>query len=151
TGGDPETLLTETLQTETRRLYFSPRLVSSWADACPLLSSVSPCGLFWPCCYPLMLAPQTKTTPQTTEKKRPLLQSMFLVWFSTRENFERRATFGDRLAKSDFCYLFQLSKSLFAVETIRHSFTNIFFASGPKFGVTLSVVCTGHGSLRSRH
>jgi hypothetical protein len=22
---------------------------------------------------------------------------MFLVWFSTRENFERRATFGDRL------------------------------------------------------
>src|SRR4029450_11576115 len=77
---------------------------------------------------------------------RPRLQSMFLVWFSSRENFERRATSGYRLAKTDFCHLFQLSESLFAVDTIRHSFTNIFFASGLKLSVTLYI---GHGSLRS--
>jgi hypothetical protein len=61
-----------------------------------------------------------KINPRPAAKKRPLLQSMFLVWFSARANFERRASFGDGLAKSDFCHLFQLSKSLFAVETIRH-------------------------------
>jgi hypothetical protein len=91
---------------------------------------------------------QWETIRKIFAQKRPLLQSMFLVWFSTRENIERRASFGNRLANSDFCHLFQPSKNLFAVETIRPSFTNIFFASGLKLTVTLSVVYIGHGSPR---